>query len=195
MKRILSHGIIVLLLAAASFARPLTVPFDRAYTVSAIGSTSPVSMFSINGPAPVLYLDLPDAMGQYSYGSSNWFSGSGTTSLFNVYSDGIFTSEGEYWLTPNPEVWSNNKSVGDWRINASYAWWDLVIIYGGGAPVTRATGSTTVNFSIISKPLINPNPPVHPTLSSVPEPSCMLAAIGAVTVAVGRNRRIDRNQG
>jgi hypothetical protein len=76
--------------------------------------------------------------------------GAGTSTLFNVYSPGVFDSAGEYWLTPTPETWNSFKSLGDWHIDASYAWWDLVMVYGSGAPVTKAQGSATVNFSVKS---------------------------------------------
>ena len=69
-------GLMILWTASTSIAAPLIVPFDRAYTVGAVGSTTPVSNFYLDGSAPVLYLDLPAPMGQYSYSSSNWFFGS-----------------------------------------------------------------------------------------------------------------------
>ena len=75
----LCWGLIVLtlLLLLCPFARAGTpVPFDRVYTVAGPGSTTPLSQFDVNGPAPWIYLDLPPAGGQYSYGSSNWFAGS-----------------------------------------------------------------------------------------------------------------------
>jgi hypothetical protein len=160
--------------------------------VNSIGSTTPVYQFSLKGPAPVLYLDLPNQMGQYSYGSSNWFSPSAAgSSLFSVSSPGIFTSDGEYWLSPTPEAWDSAKSLGDWHVNASYGWWDLVIIYGGGAPVTTAQGSTTVNFSVTQKsrvPLFTS--PISREISVVPEPmSALTPAIGAGILAMLRRVR------
>src|SRR6185503_924941 len=73
------------------------VPFDRVYPVGAPGSTTPITQFDINGPAPWIYLDLPAPGGQYSYGSSNWFARSTTPAQFQIYSPGTFASEGEYW--------------------------------------------------------------------------------------------------
>src|SRR5689334_16167385 len=96
MRRITRTASVVLFLASSSFAAQ-QVPLDRAYMVSAVGSTTPVTTFDVNGPAPVLYLDLPNpAWGQYSYASSSWFAGAGSSSLFDVNSEGIFTSAGEY---------------------------------------------------------------------------------------------------
>src|SRR4051812_33512757 len=147
MKRMAGTGSVVLLFASSSFAAQ-QVPLDHAYMVRAVGSTTPVTTFDVNGPAPVLYLDLPKpAWGQYSWGSSNWFAGAGTNSLLSPASDGIFTSAGAYWLTPSKAQWDAAKTLGDWHVNASFGQWDLVMIYGSGAPVTKAQGSATVNFS------------------------------------------------
>jgi len=141
-------GVSIAIISTTAFARPAQVPFDRVYTVAQVGNTTPVDKFPIDGPAPVLYLDLPAPWGQYSYGSSSWGLAAGTASLFTAASPGVFASDGEYWLTPTASTWNSFKSVGDWHANASYGWWDLVIIYGGGAPVTKAQGSATVNFSV-----------------------------------------------
>ena len=149
MKRMTRTGSVVFLFASSTFAAQ-QVPLDHAYMVNAVGSTTPVSTFDVNGPAPVLYLDLPSpAWGQYSYGSSNWFAGAGTNSLLSVASEGIFTSASEYWLTPTEAQWDSAKTVGNWHVNASYGQWDLVMVYGSGAPVTKAQGGATVNFSTV----------------------------------------------
>src|SRR4051812_40694579 len=151
MKRMAGTGSVVLLFASSSFAAQ-QVPLDHAYMVRAVGSTTPVTTFDVDGPAPVLYLDLPTpAWGQYSYGSSNWFAGTGTNSLISVASEGIFTSAGEYWLTPSPAQWDAAKALGDWHINANYGQWDLVMVYGSGAPVTKAQGGATVDFSTVQE--------------------------------------------
>jgi hypothetical protein len=147
----LSRGFAILCLSTGTaLATGIQVPFDRVYPVAAPGSREPVTQFDINGPAPWVYLDLPSPGGQYSYGSSNWFAGGSTTMQFQEYSPGIFVSDGEYWLSPPADGWAQLKSVGDWRVDASFAWWDLVIIYGGGAPVTKTFGSQSVHFSMMN---------------------------------------------
>src|SRR5262245_30591444 len=187
MKQFLVIGVVLALVILVGRARAaVTVPFDRAYTVSSAGSTTPVSSFDINGPAPVLYLDLPAAWGQYSSAGSNWFRDSVATSQFSVDSETIFASDGEYWLTPSADVWNQKKAAGNWHINASYWWWDLVIIYGGGAPVTKATGSTMVNFTVTAPALVDPG-----TSKVLPEPGCAgVFAMLAGVLGMGRRRRM-----
>ena len=147
----LAGGIfIVLALCQSVYATGIQVPFDHVYPVSSAGSTTPVTEFDVNGPAPWVYLDLPSPGAQYSYGSSNWFADSNPTAKFLEYSPGVFVSEGEYWLSPPADVWQQTKSAGTWHVDASFAWWDLVIIYGGGAPVTKTYGSQTVNFNVLN---------------------------------------------
>jgi len=146
-------------------AVPQQIPFDRAYMVATPGSTTPVNAFDINGPAPVLYLDLPTQWGQYSSASSNFFADAGSTTAaqFSLSGGGLFTSDSEFWLSPTPEQWELTKSVGPWHANANYYWWTLVIIYGSGAPITNATGSATIPFFVenggaITPVLIGPEP-------------------------------------
>jgi hypothetical protein len=124
--------------------------FDAAYMVAASGSTDPVSTFDINGPAPVLYLDLPDgALTSFMVrASSNWFRDGVTTSQF-LLSTGVFAQGDKFWFSPAEDVWTATKATGDWHIDASHALINIITIYGGGG-VGRvwATGSETVHFSV-----------------------------------------------
>ncbi|MEA2711204.1 MAG: hypothetical protein QOF78_3805 [Phycisphaerales bacterium] len=164
-------------------AAPQVVPFDRAYTVSAPGSTTPVSEFDINGPAPWLYLDLPSPRGEYSYSSSTWFADSSATAQFSLSGGSTFSSEQEFWLSPSPAEWELKKSIGDWHINANYGWWTLVIIYGGGAPVTYATGSEVVTFTV-STWTPGPTVPINPEPASI-----LLCGLGAAALFMTRSTR------
>jgi hypothetical protein len=173
MKTWLMLTLIALMLNAATIHAAQQFPFDNAYTVGSFGSTTPVNSFSILGSAPVLFLDLPGPHGQYSYGSSNWFFGSGAPAQFSANSNTVFASAGQYWLSPAPDVWGQKKSIGDWTINANYGWWDLAMIYGVGAPLTQSTGAQTVSFTV------TPNP----------EPSSMaLLVLGFASWVTVRNR-------
>jgi len=154
MSQRLVGGFIVVVLAVSIsqtvLATGTQVPFDRVYAVAGPGSTTPINQFDINGPAPWVYLDLPSPGGQYSYGSSNWFAGASTTAQYQAYSPSIFSSEGEYWLSPPADAWAQIKSAGPWHVDASFGWWDLVIIYGAGAPVTKTFGNQRVDFSVMN---------------------------------------------
>jgi hypothetical protein len=169
--------------AADAAVTPQVIPFDRAFMVASPGSTEPVSEFSIEGPAPVLYLDLPSPRGQYSSASGTWFADSSTTAKFSLSGGALFSSDEEFWITPSPEEWQLKKSVGGWHVNANYSWWTLVIIYGGGAPVTYATGSQVVPFTVTA----TGPPPISPVN---PEPgSLLLSGISAAALLLTRRRR------
>jgi hypothetical protein len=177
--------------AHVAYAVPQQIPFDRAFMVNAPGSTTPVSAFDINGPPPVLYLDLPTPWGQYSSSSSTWFADASSAQQYNLSGGALFTSEGEFWLSPTPEEWDLKKSVGTWHINANYYWWTLVMVYGVGAPVTNSTGSATIPFSIIRT---EDNPTVVPIN---PEPgSIVLGGVSMAALLTTRtSRRRDNVQG
>jgi hypothetical protein len=170
--------------AGAALAAPAQVPFDRAYTVSSVGSTTPVSDFDLDGPAPVLYLDLPAPMGGSSSAYGNFFLDPSPAAKFNLSGGGLYVSDGEYWLTPAPEVWAAQKAAGDWHVNANYSWWTLVIIYGAGAPLTNAVGSQTVHFTVS---------PSHATTPINPEPgSLALLSTAASALLIRRRPRTRR---
>jgi len=162
-------------------AAPQVVPFDRAYMVSAPGSTTPVSEFSIEGPAPVLYLDLPAPMAQYSSGYSTWYDDPNPAAQFSLSGGALFSSDQEFWISPSPQEWQLKKSVGDWHINASYSWWTLVIIYGGGAPVTYAQGSAVVPFTVTASG-DSPISPINPEPGSI-----LLCGLSAAALLLSRS--------
>lgn len=129
---------------------PLNLPFDAAYMVAEAGSVEPVSSFDLNGPAPWLYVDLPDgALWSFSSSvNSKWYSGLSTAPKF-VLSEGIWGAQDKYWLSPSISDWQANGAVGTWRINATHSLVELVMIYGVGAPRVWGTGSTSIQFSIV----------------------------------------------
>jgi hypothetical protein len=123
--------------------------FDAAYMVAASGSTEPVSVFDINGPAPWLYLDLPDgALSSFLVdASSNWFHEGESTQRFSLANDS-FTALDKFWFSPSPEAWESAKAAGEWHIDARHALVNLILIYGVGVGQVWATGSTTTDFTV-----------------------------------------------
>jgi hypothetical protein len=170
--------------AHVAYAVPQQVPFDRTFMVSAPGSTTPVSAFDINGPAPVLYLDLPAPWGQYSSSSSTWFADSSSAQQYDLSGGELFTSAGEFWLSPTPQEWELKKSLGTWHINSNYYWWTLVMVYGVGAPITNATGSATVPFSVIRTEDVGSVVPINPEPGSV-----LLCGISTSMLLLSRRSR------
>jgi hypothetical protein len=125
--------------------------FDSAYMVAASGSTEPVSVFDIHGPAPCLYLDLPDAA-QSSFlaaVNSDWFHEASASKQFSVSNTSIIVDD-KYWFSPTAEEWDAAKAVGDWHIDAHHSLVELIIIYGGGVGRTWATGNGAIDFTVSS---------------------------------------------
>jgi len=140
-----------LLSAAIARAAPVVLPFDNAYTVASVGSTTPVSVFDIDGPAPVLFLDLPGTS-FFAVVSSDWFH---DPSVIKAVSLQQTVAGGEkFWLTPSTDVWDANKAVGDWNINASYQLVGLICLENGGicAPTIIGSGTGVVHFSVVDVP-------------------------------------------
>ena len=129
-----------------------TLFFDRLYTVGSAGSTTPVTEFDINGPAPVLFVDLPRA-GFITSVSSDWFHDPDLTVQFNVSKSGIGLSD-QLWLSPTAADWDSKKAVGIWSIDASFRLTDLICLENGGicAPVDGGSGTGLASFTVTDVP-------------------------------------------
>jgi hypothetical protein len=125
--------------------------FDAAYMVAASGSTEPVSVFDINGPAPWLYLDLPDAALTSFLAAvhSDWFHESSAAKQFTLSNSSLVVQD-KYWFSPTAEEWNETKAVGDWHLDAQHSLVELIIIYGGGVGRVWATGKATIDFTVSS---------------------------------------------
>ena len=138
-------------LVGTSIAAPINLDFDAAYMVASAGSTDPVDEFDFDGPAPLLYLDLPDgALSSFSAWSySDWYHSPDPVEKFSASAVHV-TDVDKHWISPTAEIWESSRAVGDWHIDASHQLVRLIIIYGAGAPVVWANGSQTVEFSVVS---------------------------------------------
>jgi hypothetical protein len=154
-RRLIASAVPLLIASLAWMAGPafaaVNIDFDAAYMVAAQGSTEPVSVFDIHGPAPWLYLDMPAAASSAFIvaASSDWFHDSSPTKQFSL-SNSDFSRQNEYWFSPSEEVWNGAKAAGDWHLNAHHSLIELIIIYGGGVGRVFAEGSATVNFTVMS---------------------------------------------
>jgi dockerin type I repeat protein len=138
-------------LVVARAAAVVDLDFDAAYMVAASGSTEPVSVFDINGPAPWLYLDLPDAAltSFLAAVQSDWFHEASATKQFSL-SNTSFVVQDKYWFSPTAEEWNETKAVGDWHVDAHHSLVELIIIYGGGVGRIWATGKRSLDFTVSS---------------------------------------------
>ena len=180
MKRLFAACFVALLAAHGSAAN---AAFDSAFTVGSAGSTTPVTTFGVDGPAPVLFLDLPGIGGFSTNVTSDWFRGVDPAVQFTL-AQSSFTGFGapptdKFWLSPAALTWNDKKALGDWHIAASYSLVTLLCIENGGICVPRdaGSGSATVNFSVTSP---------------VPEPSGMML-LGACLVGLASWRTSSRS--
>ena len=122
--------------------------FDAAYTVAAPFSTVQVTDFTLDGPTPWLFIDLPALGSLFTATSSSWFLAGTSAAL--AQSSRREQNLDRFWLAPSDLVWSSVKSAGNWHIDATF---DLVGIQfaengGIGVGISEGAGSTSVNFSV-----------------------------------------------
>ena len=135
--------------ASPTYAQ-LNLEFDAAYMVAASGSTEPVSEFELDGPAPWLYLDLPDgALTSFLVSvDAHWFLEPQTPAQFSL-TESSFAQADKYWFSPAAQLWNEKKAAGDWHVNARHSLVELIIIYGGGVGRVWASGSETIDFRVV----------------------------------------------
>ena len=159
--------------------------FDAIYTVAGDGSTIPVTEFSIDGPAPWLFLDLPalpdtfpvDGFPRITGVGSDWFFNPDAVKQFSVTPS---TLTDKLWLSPSASLWNNKKALGDWHINATYSSVEIFYAENGGigVPIAGPSGLGTTNFTVT--PELPNNPPIEPPNDPpiqqpvVPEPSSLI---------------------
>jgi hypothetical protein len=143
---------LTLLLTGAN-AAALTLPFDAAYTVAASGSTTPLSVFDINGPAPWLFVDLPRLGSLLTFVTSNWFLDGNPTVRFTATP--LASSADQFWLAPPAAGWNASAAPGPWHVDVTF---NLVGLQcaescGIGVGVDEGSGSATVPFTVAAVPL------------------------------------------
>jgi hypothetical protein len=121
---------------------------EAVHTVGQFGSTTPVTDFSINGPAPVLYLDLsePYVGGGWEWLGARWFSSTSPTMRLEV--EPLNSGTDQIWYQPSASEWNAIKQFGDWRIDTYIAGIDLILIYGVGVGVEVETPGPSTPFRV-----------------------------------------------
>lgn len=147
------------LLIASGVAHALT--FDNAYTVGSVGSTVQVTAFDINGPAPVLFLDLPTTGSFLTFVSSNWFHDPDITQQFLLQqSSFVVGTTDKFWMSPSVADWSNKGALGDWHVNVNFDLVGLLCAESGGicAPRSEGSGNAVVSFTVLAFAVPEPTP-------------------------------------
>ena len=132
-------------------AAVVDLDFDAARMVATSGSTEPVSVFDINGPAPWLYLDLPDgALTSFLAAvHSDWFHEGSAAKQFTL-SNTSFVVQDEYWFSPTTEDWNATKAVGDWHIDAHHSARGVDHHLWRRRGANLGKGKATIDFTISS---------------------------------------------
>ena len=154
MKTTLAAGVTAFLFVTQSHAAlppPAVVPFDAAYMVAAPLSTTQVSAFSIDGPTPWLFVDLPGSS-PFTFLDSKWFL-AGIQQFASTRT--IAAGDDQFWLAPTDAVWDTEKSLGRWRVDTRYSFGDILFAENGGIGVgiTTATGSASIGFDVTPAPI------------------------------------------
>ena len=139
------------LLFAASAARAAT--FDAAYMVAAPGSTTQVSEFAIDGPAPWLFVDLPGLGSLFTVVESDWLRIGVPGVRLNLFPSQ--QSGDQFWVGPADAAWNGVKALGNWSITASFELVGILFAENGGIGVgiSEGAGSTQVGFAVVPAPV------------------------------------------
>ncbi len=143
-------GFVAVAAAQGNQAPPLNMPFDAAYMVAGPGETTPLTSFSLDGAPPSLLVDMPAGTSWdywFSGASSTWRSPTGASFRMDYYTSAI---DDKLWFTPPAATWAASKALGNWSITAIHSQVELVIIYGGGAPIVWGRGTAIVPFSVVA---------------------------------------------
>lgn len=141
-------GCAVLALAIQLPANAATLVLDRIYTVATEGSVEPQGIFPIDGPPPVLFIDLPRAA-FFTSVTTDWFHDVDPTPSFQVPMSGLSLGD-QLWITPSASTWNAHKTSGSWLIDTQINLVNLICAESGGicAPVAGGSTNVTVAFSV-----------------------------------------------
>lgn len=173
MKHPLAAALALLLSTGAARA----ANFDAAYMVAAPGSTAPVSEFSLDGPAPWLFVDLPGLGSFFTVVESDWFRVGVPGAQLTLFPS--LQMDDQFWIGPTETTWDNVKTLGAWSITASFELVGILFAENGGIGVgiSEGAGSTEVGFAVVPTP--------------VPVPTSGLL-LGPALLALGILRRSSR---
>ncbi len=154
--------------------------FDAAYMVATPGSTDAVTEFSLDGPAPWLFVDLPALGSFFTVVESDWFRVGVAGLQFSATPSQ--QQNDRFWIAPSASTWANAKALGNWSVTASFELVGILFAENGGIGVgiSEGAGSTEVGFAVVPAP--------------VPLPASGLL-LGPALLALGILRRSSRPRG
>lgn len=121
--------------------------------VSSPLSVTQVASFSIDGPTPWLFVDLPALGSLFTSVQTAWFVAGVPAAKFAV-SPGPQAND-RFWLAPSDATWNGAKTVGDWHNDVSRNLVGIQFAENGGIGVgiSEGSGSTLVNFAVTPAPV------------------------------------------
>ena len=150
MKKLLILNFLALLMA---HGKSHALTFDQAFMVATPLSTSQVTAFSIDGPTPWLFVDLPALGSFFTTVNSSWFRDGIAAPQFQVIPSQ--QQNDRFWLSPTDLTWVAARALGAWHIDASFALTGILFVENGGigVGVNEGTGSTIVEFTVTPSPV------------------------------------------
>jgi hypothetical protein len=166
------------LLVGAILAAPATYAADfieASYTVASVGSTTAVVEFAIDGPPPVLYVDLAATLPEMSYLESRWYANTEAAPRFTTYASQVPTDPDKYWFEIPFQGWQDQKYQGPWRVDTTLYSIELILIYGVGVGSLASYAVGSSGFDVVNA-------------APIPEPSAALLFAAGTLALVGWQR-------
>jgi len=161
---------LALFVASLSPAADAADFIEASYTVAGVGSTTAVGEFAIDGPPPVLYVDLAATLPEMSYLESRWYANTEGAPRFTSYASQVPTEPDKYWLEVPFPAWQDWKYPGPWRVDTTLYSIDLILVYGVGVGSLASYAVGSSGFDVVNA-------------APIPEPSvAVLFAAGALAL-------------
>lgn len=166
------------LLFGSILAAPATQAADfieASYTVASVGSITAVGEFAIDGPPPVLYVDLAATLPELSYLESRWYANTEAAPRFTTYASQVPTEPDKYWFEVPFQEWQDWKYQGLWRVDTTLYSIELILIYGVGVGSLASYAVGSSGFDVVNA-------------APIPEPSAALLFAAGALALVGWQR-------
>lgn len=176
MKNVLATTALLTMAAFATHAQAQRQFIEASYTVDSIGSTTAVAEFALDGPPPVLYVDLAATLPELSYLESRWYANTEGRPRFTTFAGQVPTEPDKYWFQVPFQEWQDWKYAGPWRVDTTLYSIELILIYGVGVGSLASYDLGSTGFDVVQA-------------VQVPEPSTwamlglgLLGVVGAARV-------------
>jgi hypothetical protein len=166
---------IALLVASLSPAADAEDFIEAFHTVASVGSTIAAGEFSIDGPPPVLYVDLAATLPDMSYLESRWYANTEGAPRFTTYASQVPTDPDKYWFEVPFTAWQDWKYPGPWRVDTTLYSLELILIYGVGVGSFASYAVGSSGFDVVNA-------------APIPEPSAALLFAAGALALVGWQR-------